>query len=147
MAFSWSCFWSSRRCISATQCLVAVSIIPAAQVQAMATIKTAPVKANWAAVPQIPSGRANNKARPTAMPPAWAVETRRALNERAAGPDHEQCDQDDPGPKERVRSGDEQHYGHAQSQEKATCPTSHRYEHSGGPMCMFSRRVPRTPGR
>ena len=61
-------------------------MIPAAQVQAMATIKTAPVKANWAVVPQIPSGRANKSANPTAMPPARAVETRRALKSAQQGP-------------------------------------------------------------
>ena len=61
-------------------------MIPAAHVQMIATIETAPVKANCAAVPQIPSGRANNNARPTAMPPAWAVETRRALKSAQQGP-------------------------------------------------------------
>jgi len=40
----------------------------------MATIRTAPVKANCVVVPQIPSGRANKKANPTATPPAQAVE-------------------------------------------------------------------------
>lgn len=54
--------------------------------QATATIKTAPVMANWAVVPQIPSGKANNKARPTAMPPACAVETRFALKSAQQGP-------------------------------------------------------------
>ena len=68
------------------QYLLTDSMIPAAQVQAMATIKTARVKANCAAVPQIPSGRANDKARPTAMPPAWAVEIRRALKSAQHGP-------------------------------------------------------------
>jgi len=52
----------------------------------MATIRTAPVKANCVVVPQIPSGRANKKANPTATPPAQAVETRRALKSVQRGP-------------------------------------------------------------
>jgi hypothetical protein len=61
-------------------------MIPAAQVQATATSKTAPVNANWAVVPQIPSGKANIKARPTAMPPACAVEIRLAPKRAQQGP-------------------------------------------------------------
>ena len=82
---------------AAAWCGVTDSRTPAAQVQPMATIRTAPVKANCVVVPQIPSGRANKKANPTATPPAQAVETRRALKSVQRGPDHEQADQDDPG--------------------------------------------------
>ena len=62
------------------------SMRPAAQVQAMATIKTAPVKASWVMVPQIPSGTASTSASPTAMAPASAVESRRALRSAQQGP-------------------------------------------------------------
>ena len=68
------------------QCRATDSMIPAAQVQAMATNKTAPVKANCAVVPQIPSGRANTKANPTAIAPTWALQTRRALRSAQQGP-------------------------------------------------------------
>ncbi len=61
-------------------------MIPAAQVHATETIKTAPVKANCATVPQIPSGRANSKASTTAMAPTCAVETRQALKSAQQGP-------------------------------------------------------------
>jgi hypothetical protein len=72
--------------IAAAQRLGTDSIIPAAPVQTTATIKTAPVKANCAVVAQIQSGKANRKARPTAMPPTWAVETLRALKSAQQGP-------------------------------------------------------------
>ena len=96
------------------QCRAVDSMIPAAQVQAMATIKTAPTKANCATVPQIPSGRAKNRASPTAMAPAWAVETSPGAEQRTAGPNHQQADQDDPRSEERIRRRDQQHDGDAQ---------------------------------
>jgi hypothetical protein len=68
------------------QRLATDSIIPAAHVQAIATIKTAPVRANCAVVAQIPSGRANKKPNPTATAPAQAVETRLALKSAQQGP-------------------------------------------------------------
>jgi hypothetical protein len=61
-------------------------MIPAPHVEATATIKTAQVNANCDMVPQIPSGRANSTASPTANAPAWAVATRRALKSAQQGP-------------------------------------------------------------
>ena len=57
----------------------------APHVQARATIRIAPANANWAGVPQIPSGMANSTARATATAPARAVWIHRAVNRAQQG--------------------------------------------------------------
>jgi len=52
----------------------------------METINTAPVKANWAVVPQIPSGRAKTRLSPTAIAPAWPADARLPPRSAQQGP-------------------------------------------------------------